>query len=71
MEQLHSVCQSHKDKIKGLFQTKLDEVGVITGLHIVLEVATMLTKVDQANHHVYIILKFSETNGGFLKIILD
>lgn len=26
-EQLHSVCQSHKDKIKGLFQTKLDEVG--------------------------------------------
>ncbi|XP_076582236.1 histone-lysine N-methyltransferase, H3 lysine-79 specific isoform X2 [Chaetodon auriga] len=27
-EQLHSVCQSHKDKIKGLFQTKLDELGV-------------------------------------------
>ena len=26
-EQLHSVCQSHKDKIKGLFETKLDEVG--------------------------------------------
>uniref|UniRef100_A0A674PQ24 Histone-lysine N-methyltransferase, H3 lysine-79 specific n=1 Tax=Takifugu rubripes TaxID=31033 RepID=A0A674PQ24_TAKRU len=28
VEQLHSVCQSHKDKIKGLFQTKLDELGV-------------------------------------------
>uniref|UniRef100_A0A8C6LZX9 Histone-lysine N-methyltransferase, H3 lysine-79 specific n=1 Tax=Nothobranchius furzeri TaxID=105023 RepID=A0A8C6LZX9_NOTFU len=27
-EQLHSVCQSHKDKIKGLFQIKLDELGV-------------------------------------------
>ncbi|XP_035997225.1 histone-lysine N-methyltransferase, H3 lysine-79 specific isoform X2 [Fundulus heteroclitus] len=27
-EQLHLVCQSHKDKIKGLFQTKLDELGV-------------------------------------------
>ncbi|XP_010778081.1 histone-lysine N-methyltransferase, H3 lysine-79 specific-like [Notothenia coriiceps] len=27
-EQLHSVCQTHKDKIKGLFQTKLDELGV-------------------------------------------
>uniref|UniRef100_A0A1A7XRL4 Histone-lysine N-methyltransferase, H3 lysine-79 specific n=1 Tax=Iconisemion striatum TaxID=60296 RepID=A0A1A7XRL4_9TELE len=27
-EQLHSVCQSHKNKIKGLFQTKLDELGV-------------------------------------------
>ncbi|KAG7235679.1 hypothetical protein INR49_002309 [Caranx melampygus] len=27
-EQLHSVCQSHKEKIKGLFQTKLDELGV-------------------------------------------
>ncbi|XP_061538830.1 histone-lysine N-methyltransferase, H3 lysine-79 specific isoform X1 [Phycodurus eques] len=27
-EQLHSICQSHKDKIKGLFQTKLDELGV-------------------------------------------
>lgn len=27
-EQLHQVCQSHKDKIKGLFQTKLDELGV-------------------------------------------
>ncbi|KAM3620551.1 uncharacterized protein V6R79_025163 [Siganus canaliculatus] len=27
-EQLHSVCQAHKDKIKGLFQTKLDELGV-------------------------------------------
>ncbi|KAM8875323.1 histone-lysine N-methyltransferase, H3 lysine-79 specific isoform 2-T3 [Spinachia spinachia] len=27
-EQLHSVCQSHKDRIKGLFQTKLDELGV-------------------------------------------
>uniref|UniRef100_A0A665WGP7 Histone-lysine N-methyltransferase, H3 lysine-79 specific n=1 Tax=Echeneis naucrates TaxID=173247 RepID=A0A665WGP7_ECHNA len=27
-DQLHSVCQSHKDKIKGLFQTKLDELGV-------------------------------------------
>ncbi|XP_068174804.1 histone-lysine N-methyltransferase, H3 lysine-79 specific isoform X1 [Antennarius striatus] len=27
-EQLQSVCQSHKDKIKGLFQTKLDELGV-------------------------------------------
>lgn len=25
-EQLHLVCQSHKDKIKSLFQTKLDEV---------------------------------------------
>lgn len=59
MEQLHSVCQSHKDRIKGLFQTKLDEVGVITGLHIVLEVATMFTKVDQANQRVvYILLKF-------------
>lgn len=31
VEQLHSVCQSHKDRIKGLFQTKLDEVGVMTG----------------------------------------
>lgn len=30
VEQLHFVCQSHKDKIKGLFQTKLDEVGAIT-----------------------------------------
>uniref|UniRef100_A0A7N8Y929 Histone-lysine N-methyltransferase, H3 lysine-79 specific n=1 Tax=Mastacembelus armatus TaxID=205130 RepID=A0A7N8Y929_9TELE len=28
VEQLHSVCQSHKDRIKGLFQTKLDELGV-------------------------------------------
>uniref|UniRef100_A0AAX7TTG6 Histone-lysine N-methyltransferase, H3 lysine-79 specific n=1 Tax=Astatotilapia calliptera TaxID=8154 RepID=A0AAX7TTG6_ASTCA len=27
-EQLHLVCQSHKEKIKGLFQTKLDELGV-------------------------------------------
>ncbi|XP_017262810.1 histone-lysine N-methyltransferase, H3 lysine-79 specific isoform X2 [Kryptolebias marmoratus] len=27
-EQLHLVCQSHKDKIKGLFQTKLDKLGV-------------------------------------------
>ncbi|KAM8745584.1 histone-lysine N-methyltransferase, H3 lysine-79 specific isoform 2-T2 [Acanthopagrus schlegelii] len=27
-EQLHTVCQSQKDKIKGLFQTKLDELGV-------------------------------------------
>ncbi|XP_054646019.1 histone-lysine N-methyltransferase, H3 lysine-79 specific isoform X2 [Dunckerocampus dactyliophorus] len=27
-EQLHSICQAHKDKIKGLFQTKLDELGV-------------------------------------------
>ncbi|XP_076009056.1 histone-lysine N-methyltransferase, H3 lysine-79 specific isoform X3 [Genypterus blacodes] len=27
-EQLHSVCQSHKERIKGLFQTKLDELGV-------------------------------------------
>uniref|UniRef100_A0A8C5H1J4 Histone-lysine N-methyltransferase, H3 lysine-79 specific n=1 Tax=Gouania willdenowi TaxID=441366 RepID=A0A8C5H1J4_GOUWI len=27
-EQLHSVCQSHKEKIKGLFQAKLDELGV-------------------------------------------
>ncbi|XP_034438351.1 histone-lysine N-methyltransferase, H3 lysine-79 specific isoform X1 [Hippoglossus hippoglossus] len=27
-EQLHSVCHSHKDRIKGLFQTKLDELGV-------------------------------------------
>uniref|UniRef100_A0A672IXH8 Histone-lysine N-methyltransferase, H3 lysine-79 specific n=1 Tax=Salarias fasciatus TaxID=181472 RepID=A0A672IXH8_SALFA len=27
-EQLHSVCMSHKDKIKGLFQAKLDELGV-------------------------------------------
>ncbi|XP_038134979.1 histone-lysine N-methyltransferase, H3 lysine-79 specific isoform X1 [Cyprinodon tularosa] len=27
-EQLHLVCQSHKDKIKQLFQTKLDELGV-------------------------------------------
>lgn len=27
-EQLHAFCQSHKDKIKGLFQTKLDELGV-------------------------------------------
>ncbi|XP_023809887.1 histone-lysine N-methyltransferase, H3 lysine-79 specific isoform X2 [Oryzias latipes] len=27
-EQLHLVCQSHKDKIKSLFQTKLDELGV-------------------------------------------
>ncbi|XP_034036113.1 LOW QUALITY PROTEIN: histone-lysine N-methyltransferase, H3 lysine-79 specific [Thalassophryne amazonica] len=27
-EQLHSVCQSHKDKIKGLIQTKLDQLGV-------------------------------------------
>ncbi|XP_051927302.1 histone-lysine N-methyltransferase, H3 lysine-79 specific-like [Hippocampus zosterae] len=27
-EQLHSICQSQKDKIKGLFQTKLDELGV-------------------------------------------
>ncbi|XP_061681046.1 histone-lysine N-methyltransferase, H3 lysine-79 specific isoform X2 [Syngnathoides biaculeatus] len=27
-EHLHSICQSHKDKIKGLFQTKLDELGV-------------------------------------------
>lgn len=25
-EQLHLVCQSHKDRIKSLFQTKLDEV---------------------------------------------
>lgn len=33
VEQLHSVCQSHKDRIKGLFQTKLDEVGVITGFN--------------------------------------
>lgn len=28
-EQLHSVCQAHKDKIKGLFQAKLDEVRVL------------------------------------------
>ncbi|XP_049585226.1 histone-lysine N-methyltransferase, H3 lysine-79 specific isoform X1 [Syngnathus scovelli] len=27
-EQLHSICQTHKDKIKGLFQNKLDELGV-------------------------------------------
>ncbi|XP_058493782.1 histone-lysine N-methyltransferase, H3 lysine-79 specific isoform X1 [Solea solea] len=27
-EQLQSVCESHKDRIKGLFQTKLDELGV-------------------------------------------
>ncbi|XP_047229896.1 histone-lysine N-methyltransferase, H3 lysine-79 specific isoform X2 [Girardinichthys multiradiatus] len=27
-EQLHLVCQSHKNRIKGLFQTKLDELGV-------------------------------------------
>ncbi|CAL9696388.1 unnamed protein product [Knipowitschia caucasica] len=27
-EQLQAVCQTHKDKIKGLFQMKLDELGV-------------------------------------------
>uniref|UniRef100_A0A3B4ANB0 Histone-lysine N-methyltransferase, H3 lysine-79 specific n=1 Tax=Periophthalmus magnuspinnatus TaxID=409849 RepID=A0A3B4ANB0_9GOBI len=27
-EQLQAVCQSHKEKIKGLFQMKLDELGV-------------------------------------------
>ncbi|XP_067086585.1 histone-lysine N-methyltransferase, H3 lysine-79 specific isoform X2 [Osmerus mordax] len=27
-EQLQDVCQAHKDKIKGLFHTKLDELGV-------------------------------------------
>lgn len=27
-EQLHAACQSHKEKIKGLFQMKLDELGV-------------------------------------------
>ncbi|KAJ3599949.1 hypothetical protein NHX12_033901 [Muraenolepis orangiensis] len=27
-EQLHSVCESHREKIKRLFQTKLDELGV-------------------------------------------
>lgn len=32
-EQLHSVCQAHKDKIKGLFQAKLDEVRFAALLH--------------------------------------
>lgn len=32
-EQLHSVCQAHKDKIKGLFQAKLDEVRSAALLH--------------------------------------
>lgn len=61
MEQLHSVCQSHKDKIKGLFQTKLDEVGVTSDAHVLLELASMFTTVDGANQPVLeIILKRSQ-----------
>ena len=31
-ENLHSVCESHREKIKRLFQTKLDEVRQRSGV---------------------------------------
>lgn len=74
-EQLHSVCQAHKDKIKGLFQAKLDEVRFAALLHrciteSILCVLLLHNKRSQKNLHVLLscgyVINFISLNYGLV-----
>lgn len=74
-EQLHSVCQAHKDKIKGLFQAKLDEVRFAALLHpyiikSILCVSLLHNKRSQKNLHLLLscgyVINFISLNYGLV-----